>query len=57
VGVLVGKRGFYQKWGYEAWCQWLMPVILATWQTEIKKIIVRSQIRQIVLKTLCRGME
>jgi hypothetical protein len=32
--------------------QWLMLVILATWEAEIKKITVRSQPRQIVLKTL-----
>jgi hypothetical protein len=32
--------------------QWLTPVILATQEAEISRIRVRSQSRQIVLKTL-----
>jgi hypothetical protein len=32
--------------------QWLTPVILATQEAEIRRIVVRSQPRQIVLKTL-----
>jgi hypothetical protein len=32
--------------------QWFMPVILATREAEIRKIILRSQPRQIVLLTL-----
>jgi hypothetical protein len=32
--------------------QWLPPVILATQETEIRKITVRSQPRQIVHETL-----
>jgi hypothetical protein len=32
--------------------QWLAPVILATQEVEIRKITVRSQAGQIVLKTL-----
>jgi hypothetical protein len=32
--------------------QWHMPVILATQEAEIRRIKVRSQLRQIVYKTL-----
>jgi hypothetical protein len=31
---------------------WLTPVILATQETEIRRIAVQSQLQQIVLKTL-----
>jgi hypothetical protein len=33
-------------------CQWLLPVILATQEAEIRRIAVQSQSRQIVLETL-----
>jgi hypothetical protein len=36
----------------EAGCQWLIPVILATQEAEIRRIAVGSQPKQIVLKTL-----
>jgi hypothetical protein len=37
-----------------AGCWWLVPVILATQEVEIRRIMVGSQPRQIVLKTLSR---
>jgi hypothetical protein len=36
----------------EAGHWWLTPVILATWEAEIRRITVHSQLRQIVLETL-----
>jgi hypothetical protein len=35
-------------------CQWLTPVFLATQETQIRRITVRSQPGQIVLETLSR---
>jgi hypothetical protein len=32
-------------------CWWLTPIILATWETEISRITVQGQPKQIVLKT------
>jgi hypothetical protein len=40
-----------RSWG-EARGQWLMPVILATQEAEIRRIMIRSQPRQIVCETL-----
>jgi hypothetical protein len=36
----------------EAGCQWLTPVILATQEADIRRIIVQSQPKPIVLETL-----
>jgi hypothetical protein len=36
---------------YTAGCQWLTSVILVTWVTEIRRIKVQGQSRQIVHKT------
>jgi hypothetical protein len=33
-------------------CLWLTPVILASWEAEIRRMQVRSQPQQIVCKTL-----
>jgi hypothetical protein len=34
------------------WGQWLTSIILAIWETEIRKISVQTQPRQILCKTL-----
>jgi hypothetical protein len=36
--------------------QWLMPIILATQEAEIRRIMAQSQLEQIVLKTLSQRM-
>jgi hypothetical protein len=35
-----------------AGCQWLTAIILATWEAEIRRIVVQNQHRQIVHETL-----
>jgi hypothetical protein len=35
-----------------SWCQWLMPIILATQEAEIRRIKAQDQPRQIVCETL-----
>jgi hypothetical protein len=37
---LGGLRGYFQE--REARCQWLKPIILATWEAEIKGIVVQK---------------
>jgi hypothetical protein len=40
-----------------AGCQWLIPVILATQEAEIKRITAQGQPRQIVWKTLYQNTQ
>jgi hypothetical protein len=40
--------------GCAAWYRWLIPIILATQEAEIRRIAVRSQPGQIVHETLTR---
>jgi hypothetical protein len=42
---------FFFKSKYCCWVLWLMPVTLATWEAEIRKIVVSGQPRQIVRET------
>jgi hypothetical protein len=35
-----------------SWHQWLTPVILATWEAEIRRITVQGQLKKIVCETL-----
>jgi hypothetical protein len=35
-----------------SWCQWLMPVILATQEAAIRRITVQSHSREIICKTV-----
>jgi hypothetical protein len=49
-----GRKGKNELKLYFARHWWLTPVILATQETEIRRIMVRSQPGQIVLKTLSR---
>jgi hypothetical protein len=44
-----GEEGGTQGWP-RSWGQLLTAVIISTWETEIKGIVVGSQTRQIVLK-------
>jgi hypothetical protein len=50
---LVWRRGLdsVQKYNFD-WRWWLMPVILVTQKAEIRRIMVQSQCRQVVRKTL-----
>jgi hypothetical protein len=42
------KKTNKQKTG----CRWLTPIILATWEAEIRRIKVGGQPKQMVLQTL-----
>jgi hypothetical protein len=39
-----------KKW--QSWDMWLMPIILATWETEIRRIAVPSQSQKVVQEFL-----
>jgi hypothetical protein len=41
----------YIKFEVETRCRWLMPVVLATWESEVRRIQSRGQPRQIVWET------
>jgi hypothetical protein len=45
TNILIFEKAEFQSW-------WLIPVILATQEAEVRRITVQSQPRQIVLKTL-----
>jgi hypothetical protein len=38
----------------QAWHMWLAPVVLATQEAKIRRIVVQSQARQIVCNILCQ---
>jgi hypothetical protein len=48
----LGSIPALKKNGFLPRHQWLTPVILATQESEIRRIVVRSQLGQIVCKTL-----
>jgi hypothetical protein len=48
ASFLTVKNGSYAR------CWWLMPVILATQEAEIRRIVAQSQLGQIVHETLSR---
>jgi hypothetical protein len=51
VGPILKKKVHIKK-KYIVGCWWLTPVILATQEADISRILVQSQPRQIVLETL-----
>jgi hypothetical protein len=54
VRLRTSSETFEYKNPKEARCCWLTPVILATQEAEIRRIVIQSQSRQIVHKTLSR---
>jgi hypothetical protein len=49
LGSLPGGDGNTKTFIARHW--WLMPVLLATWEAEIRKIVVQNQPRQVVGET------
>jgi hypothetical protein len=49
---LLWERVHYQESGFVTGHQWLTPIILATQEAEIRRIMVQSQTWQIVHETL-----
>jgi hypothetical protein len=50
IAKLWKQPGFPLKFIDKAGCWWLTPVILVTQEAEVRRIVVQSQPRQIVLR-------
>jgi hypothetical protein len=45
------KKKTHLKSKLKVGCWWLVPIILATWETEVRRMEVQDQARQIVHET------